>query len=330
MGIIASEESWVGTALNDRGGEGWTKLFVSQCAFWQLDPRIFLFTLSPAYSSPFPGASPYSSRPASPNRESTALQSMTPKPDNSGPAAEAPQGLWSPHSPGPFASGSHLPTYYPPAPPQYIFTDNIRHPLRPKPPAQGTMFYTRYIPSIGQYLSFRTASMSTKAPAYRGPTSNGSNGIPNFLPPHSGVSHATLPSMGNLNIHPCDTELLHDWMNQPRVSAFWGCQGPIETQESFLTKALNDRHSFPVIGCWDGKPFGYFEIYWVKEDLLGRYVTGRESSHYDRGFHALIGEQEFRGQHRVKVWMSALVHFCWLADNRTQRILLEPRVDNKK
>ena len=326
MGIIASEESCVGATWNEKSGEGWTKMFVSQCSFWQLDARIFLFTLSPTHSSPFPGASPHPSRPGSPNREATPL----PSPKYDGPQGEAPQGLWSPHSPGPFASGSHLPTFYPPAPPQYVFTNSIRHPLRPKPPAQGVTLYTRYIPSCGQYLSFRTASLSPKAPVYRGPTSGGSGATPNFLPPHSGVSQATLPSMTNLNIHPCDTDLLHDWMNQPRVASFWGCQGPIEVQEKFLTDALNDKHSFPVIGCWDGKPFGYFEIYWVKEDKLGRYVTGRESSHYDRGFHALVGEQEFRGAHRVKVWMSALVHHCWLADLRTQRVLCEPRVDNKK
>ena len=305
------------------------KMFVSQTSFWQLDARIFLFTLSPTHSSPYPGASPYPSRPGSPNREGTPLPTASPKPDGSGPGGEA-QGIFGAHSPGPFASGSHLPTYYPPAPPQYIFTSSIRHPLRPKPPGQGMTFYTRYIPSVGQYLSFRTASLSTKAPSYRGPMSGGAGGTPNFLPPNSGISHATLPSIGNLNIHPCDTELLNDWMNQPRVSAAWGCQGPIEVQETLLARALNDRHSFPVIGCWDGKPFGYFEIYWVKEDQLGRYVTGRESSHYDRGFHALVGEQEYRGPHRVKVWLSALVHFCWLADNRTQRILLEPRVDNWK
>ena len=101
-------------------------------------------------------------------------------------------------------------------------------------------------------------------------------------------------------------------------------------QEALLRNGLNDKHSFPVIGCWDGKPFGYFEIYWAKEDQIGRFVTGRESTHYDRGIHVLVGEQEFRGAHRVRVWLSSLVHYCWLADNRTQRVVCEPRVDNEK
>jgi len=329
MGLIASEESSVGANADERSGEGWSKMFVSQQSFWQIDARIFLFTLSPTQHSPFPGASPFPSRPGSPNREGTPLPSPRLSDGTIGEGMQ--HGLWSqPHSPGPFASGSHLPTYYPPPPPQYVFTKNIRHPIRPKPPAQGQTIYTRYVPSVGQYLSFRTASTSSKSPAYRGPTSGGSGGTPNFLPPNSGVSSSTLPSLGNISLCPCDTDLLHDWMNQPRVSAFWGEHGPISKQEAFLENALSDKHSFPVIGCWDGKPFGYFEIYWVKEDHLGRHLTGSDVNDWDRGFHALVGEQEFRGPHRVKVWMSALVHYCLLADPITQRVLCEPRVDNMK
>lgn len=325
MGLIASEESCVGATLDERSGEGWTKMFVSQTSFWQIDPRIFLFTLSPTQHSPYPGASPFPSRPGSPNREGTPGPS--PRPETADPSQH---GLWSPHSPGPFASGSHLPTYYPPPPPQFTFTNSIRHPIRPKPPAQGVTFYTRYIPSVGQYLSFRTACLGSKSPKYRGPTSGGMSVTLNFLPPNSGVSSSTLPSLGDVNIHPCDTDLLHDWMNQPRVSAFWGVPGPHETQETFLKESLNNKHSFPAIGCWDGKPFGYFELYWVKEDQLGRHLTGSDVNDWDRGFHALVGEQEFRGRHRVKVWASALVHYFWLCDQRTQRVLVEPRTDNVK
>lgn len=297
-------------------------MFVSQRSFWLIDPRIFLFTLSPTLHSPFPGASPYPSRPGSPNREGLP----SPRPDALG---ETSQGMYTPQtqSPGPFTSGSHLPTYYPPAPALFIFTNSIRHPLRPKPPAQGETFYTRYVPSVGQFLSFRVASLSKKAPTHRGPVSEPT---PSFLPPHSGVTQGNLPSITSMTITPCDTDLLHAWMNEPRVNAMWGAAGPLSAQEAFLKKALNDKHSFPIIGCWDGKPFGYFELYWVKEDQLGRQLSSHQFGNWDRGFHALVGEQDFRGPHRVKVWMSALVHYCWLADSRTERVLTEPRVDNKK
>lgn len=319
MGLIASEDSTVGCAQEENSPEGWQRMFVSRRTFWQLDPRIYLFTLSPMAQSPFPSGSPYPSRPSSPAR-STAEQQKDCQ------IEQASAGLWSPTAPGPFHSSSHLPTYYPPPPAQYVFTNNVRHPIRPKPPRQGEIFYTRYIPSVGQYLSFRVASCSTKPLRHRGPMS-GAFSVSNRASYAS--SDSVFPAMNQLNLDAkSDAEYLHKWMNDPRVAHFWGEEGPLSHQEEFLRKGLQSKNSFPVIGCWDGKPFGYFEIYWVKEDTLGKHVP--IVSDWDRGFHCLIGEQEFRGAHRVKIWLSALVHYCWLADNRTERVMLEPRVDNEK
>jgi len=118
-------------------------------------------------------------------------------------------------------------------------------------------------------------------------------------------------------------------MNVPRVAYSWGETGPISHQQEFLANNLQSGHSFPVIGSFDGKPFGYFEIYYVKEDKLAAHMGGRDVGDWDRGLHVLVGEQEFRGAHRVKVWLSALVHYCWTADLRTERVVMEPRVDNE-
>jgi hypothetical protein len=318
MGLIASEESSVGVEQSETSSEGWLNMFVSRRSFWQLDPRIYLFTLSPMSLSPFPSGSPYPSRPASPVKgvgggpESPQQKEIQ--------IERVSQGLWSPTAPGPFYSNSHLPTYYPPPPTQYVFTNQVRHPLRPKPPRQGEILYTRYIPSVGQYLSFRVASISSKPLRHRGPVSQ-----------PTAASHrasTSISSIATLNLGLSDSEYLHKWMNVPRVSHFWGETGPQEHQEEFLKNGLRSRHSFPVMGCWDGKPFGYFEIYWVKEDKLGRYLP--RVGDYDRGFHCLVGEEEFRGPHRVKVWLTALVHYCLLADLRTESVMLEPRVDNEK
>ncbi|KAI9806781.1 MAG: hypothetical protein M1825_006239 [Sarcosagium campestre] len=325
MGLISSRDSTVGLDIDGRSPEGWKEMFVSRRSFWQLDPRIFLFTLSPTLHSPLAG-SPYPSRPGSPN-------SSTPSHSRPETAAEAnalatSQGLWAPSTTGPFSSSSHLPTYFPPPPLQYTFTDHVRHPIRPKPPRQGETFYTRFIPSIGQYLSFRVASISPKAPAHLGPSSHHAVSLHNSLVGSLAPSDSLAPLTPFGPSTPCDIDLLYKWMNEPRVARAWGEQGPREQQEAFLRKGLLSKHSFPVIGCWDGKPFGFFEVYWVKEDRLGRHLNG-SSDPWDRGLHCLVGEQDFRGSHRVRVWISALVHYCFLADNRTHNVLLEPRVDNK-
>lgn len=126
-----------------------------------------------------------------------------------------------------------------------------------------------------------------------------------------------------------DVQLLHKWMNIPRVSKFWGCSGPQSIQEDFLQKGMQSKHSFPVIGLWDGKPFGFFEIYWVKEDILGRHL-GNRAGDYARGVHVLVGEEEFRGKHRVKCWITSLAHWALVQDYRTDSVVLEPRVDNER
>lgn len=161
-------------------------------------------------------------------------------------------------------------------------TSASRHPLRPKPPAPGVTFYKRYIPSLNSFLTFRTACLQT------------------------------------------DVALLHKWMNNPRVNAFWGEAGPNTHQQEYLQKLLEDKHTFPVIGSWkdllttgsgiekegqqvqaEEQPFGYFEIYWAKEDMLAGYT---ETTDWDRGVHVLVGEEKFRGSHRVKAWLSSLLH----------------------
>ncbi|KAL9091803.1 MAG: hypothetical protein Q9159_001175 [Coniocarpon cinnabarinum] len=324
MGLITCEDSSVGLSTAQKYNASYHDMFVSRRAFWQMDPRIFLFTLEPVPNSAIPAAvgTPISSRPGSPNR-ATGRDS---------PSIQMPSGAQSPGQFGPFASSSHLPTYYPPHPTQFTFTNGIRHPIRPKPFRQGETFYCRYVPSVGQYLSFRVASISSKAPSRQGPWSIQSSHslLPSLQSRHASLPDTIVSSMGSLDLDvENDLQLLHKWMNDPRVSHSWGEQGPERHQEEFLKQGLQSKHSFPVIGCWDGKPFGFFEIYWVKEDRLGMYLGGAVDD-WDRGLHVLVGEQEFRGPNRVRIWLSALIHFCWLADMRTNTVMMEPRVDNAK
>ncbi|KAI9371516.1 hypothetical protein BJX61DRAFT_534718 [Aspergillus egyptiacus] len=302
MGLVTSEDSSVGCDVDSE--DSWSHMFVSRRSFWQLDPRLYLFTLSPQsaqHTSPFV-------RVASPTRETLYLREAKGRPPTPEPGHFTP-------SEGPFALHSHLPSFFPPSPPQFTFTNGVRHPIRQKPPHQGEAFYVRYIPSLGQYLSFRVASLPCQKDMPNGP-----------FPARQFSPAVNMDEPASST--PSDLEYLHKWMNEPRVNLAWGEAGPISRQEAFLRQNLSKRHSFPVIGCWDGQPFGYFEIYWVKEDPLGSLIGGVDN--YDRGIHVLVGEQEFRGPHRVSVWLSSLVHYCWLADMRTQTVMLEPRVDNEK
>lgn len=117
------------------------------------------------------------------------------------------------------------------------------------------------------------------------------------------------------------------WQNDPRVAAFWEMSGSVAEHRDYLEKLLADPKTQPLIGCFDDQPFGYFEAYWAKEDRIAPYYAVDD---YDRGVHMLVGEQRFRGPHRIAAWLPALAHFFFLDDARTQRVVAEPRADNQK
>lgn len=113
----------------------------------------------------------------------------------------------------------------------------------------------------------------------------------------------------------------------PRVEYFWEQSGSLEVQTAYLERQLTDKHAFPLIGCFDDRPFSYFEIYWAAEDRIGRHYSWQP---FDRGLHLLVGEQQWRGAHYVQSWLRGLTHYLLLDEPRTQRTVLEPRTDNQR
>ncbi|MHC6226532.1 GNAT family N-acetyltransferase [Pseudomonas sp. X10] len=124
-----------------------------------------------------------------------------------------------------------------------------------------------------------------------------------------------------------DLERFNRWQNNPRVLQFWQEGGSLEQHREYLDKLEADPHALTLIGCFDDEPFAYFEAYWAKEDRIAPFYPADD---YDRGIHMLVGEDKHRGPHKVASWLSALVHYLFLDDPRTQRVVAEPRADNGK
>lgn len=124
-----------------------------------------------------------------------------------------------------------------------------------------------------------------------------------------------------------DQENLHAWMNNERVNAFWGMKGPPEAHRQLLQALLADKHAQPLIGEFDDRPFGYFDVYWAKEDKVGQHY---DATDFDRGLHMLVGDDQFRGAHRVAAWLPSLAHYAFLDEPRTERLVCEPRIDNER
>ncbi|MDJ1156673.1 GNAT family N-acetyltransferase [Chelatococcus sp. SYSU_G07232] len=122
-----------------------------------------------------------------------------------------------------------------------------------------------------------------------------------------------------------DLARLNRWMNDPRVAAVWNEEGDIGKHRAYLAGLITDPHMLPLVGCFDGVPFGYFEVYWAKENRLGPFYDAED---YDRGWHVLIGEEAYRGRQWIAAWLPSLMHYLFLDDCRTQRIVGEPRADH--
>ncbi|PYC22569.1 GNAT family N-acetyltransferase [Aquipseudomonas alcaligenes] len=124
-----------------------------------------------------------------------------------------------------------------------------------------------------------------------------------------------------------DLERFNRWQNTARVAAFWQEEGDLTKHRRYLEELAVDPRVLTLIGCFDDQPFAYYEAYWAKEDRIAPFF---DVDDYDRGIHMLVGEESHRGPHKVASWLSALTHYLFLDDPRTQRVVAEPRADNAR
>jgi acetyl CoA:N6-hydroxylysine acetyl transferase len=124
-----------------------------------------------------------------------------------------------------------------------------------------------------------------------------------------------------------DLDLFHAWMNDGRVAFFWELAKPRQELCAYLERLRDDRHTFGLIGCFDGEEAGYFEVYWAKEDRLGAHYDAHP---FDRGWHGLIGNARFLGRARTAAWLRALTHLLFLDDIRTPKVVGEPNAAHRK
>ncbi|KAK4704314.1 hypothetical protein P7C70_g1893, partial [Phenoliferia sp. Uapishka_3] len=180
-------------------------------------------------------------------------------------------------------------------------TKVLAHPQRPPKPAAGSEVYSRLVPHLDSFFKLAVCG-------------------------------------------PNDVGTLHDWLNNKRVDEFWQEAGTWEAHEKFLAERAVDRHVIPVIGSYLkeadssrgpelSEEATYSEIYWVKEDRLGVTMVEQGNDdvrNWDRGIHVLVGNDKLRGPQRVRAWLPSLVHYCFLDDVRTQRVMAEPNEKNIK
>ena len=124
-----------------------------------------------------------------------------------------------------------------------------------------------------------------------------------------------------------DLDTFHRWQNDPRVAAFFEEAGTLDDHRAYIERLLADPHMLPLIGALDGRDFGYFELYWCRENRLGAQY---DAAAWDRGWHVLIGEEDIRGADYVTAWMPSLMHYMFLSESRTQTVMGEPKASHTR
>ncbi|TFK29150.1 hypothetical protein FA15DRAFT_664473 [Coprinopsis marcescibilis] len=175
-----------------------------------------------------------------------------------------------------------------------------KHPVRPPKPQPGEVLYRRWCSAVGQMLELTYFDID-------------------------GVSDPPQESQGGVSRH---MAAFHRWHNDERVNSAWGEKGGLETHRDYVRGVLADPHCLPCMFSWDGDLMGYVEVVFSKEDHSAPYFPFNDPpGEWDRGIHVLAGETKYLGNGRSDIWIRSLVHFIFLADSRTNRVVGEP--DNR-
>lgn len=145
------------------------------------------------------------------------------------------------------------------------------------------------------------------------------------------VHLASLPEGSSFSLCSVDPTLdlpdIHSWMNDPEVARFWEMAQPSEQIQAYLREQVRSGHSTPYIGCIDGVPMSYWELYRADLDpLAGHYVSRPR----DAGVHLLLGPAGFRGRGLGVRLLRAVSDWQLSVDPYASRVVAEPDIRNAR
>lgn len=122
-----------------------------------------------------------------------------------------------------------------------------------------------------------------------------------------------------------DLDAIHAWMNDPDVARFWSLAVPRYEIAAYLASQLDNPHSTPYVGCLDGRPMSYWELYRADLDPLSSYYDARP---HDAGVHLLLGPPGDRGRGVGARLLRHVAQRSLAQDSAAKRVIAEPDVRN--
>ncbi|MFM9370280.1 GNAT family N-acetyltransferase [Streptomyces sp. Da 82-17] len=122
-----------------------------------------------------------------------------------------------------------------------------------------------------------------------------------------------------------DLAAVHAWMNDPEVARFWEMPLPEQQIEAYLREQRASAHSTPYLGCIDGTPMSYWELYRADLDPLAAHYAAKPR---DAGVHLLLGPSDFRGRGLGARLLRAVSDWQLAVQPYAERVVAEPDVRN--
>jgi RimJ/RimL family protein N-acetyltransferase len=100
---------------------------------------------------------------------------------------------------------------------------------------------------------------------------------------------------------------------------------PAPRIEAYLREQAASSHSTPYVGCFDGVPMSYWELYRADLDPLAAHYSARR---HDQGVHLLLGPPEMRGRGLGARLLRAVSDWQLAAHPDAERVVAEPDIRN--
>lgn len=124
-----------------------------------------------------------------------------------------------------------------------------------------------------------------------------------------------------------DLAKVHAWMNDPEVARFWEMAQPEPQIEAYLREQRVSAHSTPYLGCVNGVPMSYWELYRADLDPLAGHYTAKAR---DAGVHLLLGPSDFRGRGLGARLLRAVTDWQLETQPYAERVVAEPDIRNER